>query len=382
MSVSLRTSTSESLRIPSQRVDSPDQQGRRRDIHHINQLRPDGADKNYANGPFNCGPAVVAMAARGLGRMGHLNDAQLVQQLGKGLVTREGTSPEGIARMMERADVPLAGEALGAGYTDAQLKDHLLQGNKLIAQVRSSNPQSQKDSAHYVLIEGMTRSGNYVVSDPLARGPYVVTPQQLKEAVLKAPPDGGLLIPVGNAAQPAEAAVSSNPTLAAAQGADSFEGGSAPAVQAEGAAPAAAPLVLTSEEAKGLETAKDQAFTATDEAFEGVSMKFKSTSDQPIDKQMARNEERNKFSLDVRYGDHRQSFGDTIKEAITSTVKNVGDFIRNLFNLKSRGDEKAYETLSQLESSSFKKDKEVFEQIAKADKKDPGIGVKTLGDAF
>jgi hypothetical protein len=322
------------------------------------------------------------MAARGLGRMGHLNDAQLVQQLGKGLVTREGTSPEGIARMMERADVPLAGEALGAGYTDAQLKDHLLQGNKLIAQVRSSNPQSQKDSAHYVLIEGMTRSGNYVVSDPLARGPYVVTPQQLKEAVLKAPPDGGLLIPVGNAAQPAEAAVSSNPTLAAAQGADSFEGGSAPAVQAEGAAPAAAPLVLTSEEAKGLETAKDQAFTATDEAFEGVSMKFKSTSDQPIDKQMARNEERNKFSLDVRYGDHRQSFGDTIKEAITSTVKNVGDFIRNLFNLKSRGDEKAYETLSQLESSSFKKDKEVFEQIAKADKKDPGIGVKTLGDAF
>jgi hypothetical protein len=362
MSVTLRALSEPSRTVPP-RVDSPEPKARRHNIHHINQLHPDGADKNYANGPFNCGPAVVAMLARGHGKLSHLNDAQLVQQLGQGVVTRDGTSPEGIAQMMERADVPLGGEALGAGYTDAELKDHLLKGNKLIAQVRSSSPESQQGSAHYVVIEGMTRNGNYVVSDPLSNGPYAVTPQQLKEAVLKAPPDGGMLIPVASAQQPAEApaestteAVSSNPTLAAAQGADTFD-------------------------AEGLEAPTRDAFTASRDAFEGVSTKFRSLADQPTDKQLVRNEQRNDFDLDVRYG-RREGWGSKIKEAVTSAVKDVGDFIKNLFQMRSRGDERAYETLSQLEASGFEKDKKALEQITRADKKDPAIGVKTLGDSF
>jgi len=390
MSVTLRAKA-EPSRIASQRAESSDPKARQREIHHINQFRPDGADKNYANGPFNCGPAVVAMAARGLGKLDHLNDAQLVQQLGQGVVTAEGTSPEGIAQMMARANVPLGGEALGAGYTDADVKNHLRQGNKLIAQVRSSNPKSQQDSAHYVLVEGMTRNGNYVISDPLANGPYVVTPKQLKEAVLKAPPDGGMLIPVANAEQAAAAApadeadeateaVSSNPTLAAAQGVDTFEG-AAPTGGGKGAAPTAAPLIIAPAQAKGLAAAPTpRAFTA-EIPLEGISAKFEQTSDKPSDKQMVRNEQRNKFDLDVRYGS-RESFGDKLKEAITSTVEDLGDFIKNLFQLKSRGDQKAYETLSQLESSSFEKDQQALKQIVQSDKKDPGIGVKTLGDSF
>lgn len=178
-------------------------------MHHINQLNPKGADEDYKNALFNCGPAVVAMMARGHGKMKDLSDAQLVQQLGQGVVTEKGTTPEGIAQMMERADVPLAGDALGAGYTEQDVQDQLKQGHKLIAQVRSTNEKSLKDTAHYVVVEGMTRDGNYVISDPLARGPYVVKPEQLKEAVLKAPPDGGMLIPV---AAPGEQLQSAAPT--------------------------------------------------------------------------------------------------------------------------------------------------------------------------
>jgi hypothetical protein len=178
-------------------------------MHHISQLNPKGADENYKNALFNCGPAVVAMLARGHGKMKDMTDAQLVTELGKGVVTDKGSTPEGIAQMMERADVPLAGDALGAGYTDKDVQDQLKQGHKLIAQVRSTNEKSLQDSAHYVVVEGMTREGNYVISDPLAKGPYVVKPDQLKEAVLKAPPDGGMLIPV---AAPGEQTKSTAPT--------------------------------------------------------------------------------------------------------------------------------------------------------------------------
>src|SRR5689334_8736215 len=94
-------------------------------IPQINQLRPRGADKDYVNGAYNCAPAVVAMLARGAGRMGDLTDAQLISQLGKDIVTPEGTDPEGVARMLARVDLPPAGDALGANYKDAELKQHL-----------------------------------------------------------------------------------------------------------------------------------------------------------------------------------------------------------------------------------------------------------------
>jgi hypothetical protein len=195
-------------------------------MHHISQLNPKGADENYKNALFNCGPAVVAMLARGHGKMKDMTDAQLVTELGKGVVTDKGSTPEGIAQMMERADVPLAGDALGAGYSEKDVQDQLKQGHKLIAQVRSTNEKSLKDTAHYVVVEGMTREGNYVISDPLAKGPYVVKPEQLKEAVLKAPPDGGMLIPV---AAPGEQTKSAAPTAGTNPSATAPGGTAAPA---------------------------------------------------------------------------------------------------------------------------------------------------------
>jgi hypothetical protein len=162
------------------------------------------------NGAYNCAPAVVAMLARGHGKLGDLNDAQLIQRLGQDIVTQKGTDPQGVARMLERADVPLAGDALAANYSDADVKQHLNQGHMLIAQVRTTDRHARdQGSAHYVLIQGMTQRGNYIVSDPLANKTYVASPEQLKNAVLKAPPDGGMLIPV---ASPAEAKALAAPT--------------------------------------------------------------------------------------------------------------------------------------------------------------------------
>lgn len=423
-----------------------------RPIHHINQLRPEGADKNYVNGAFNCGPAVVAMMARGHGRMDDLNDAQLVQQLGQGIVSREGTTPEGIAQMMARADVPLAGDALGAGYAEKDVQDHLRQGHKLIAQVRSSNPRSQEDSSHYVVVEGMTRDGNYVISDPLAKRPYVVKPEVLKEAVLKAPPDGGMLIPVASPGevQPATSAPATSapapaappPATAVAQSADAFKNPSSreiaarrvtdphgipalnlaepgvsravqgganpvplkaerpyelpelsfsppqgtPAAQPARAAPetpAAAPLIVDPSVAKDLQQMPDdKAFTVTGTALADADTEFKAVEDKPLDERLKENEARNDFKLDINYGDDEIEDTKDLKEAFFSGKISVADAVKHLRELKERGDPEAYKLLSRLEGSRFWKDKKVLEEIEKSDKKDPGTGAKTIGDAF
>ncbi|MBN1203619.1 MAG: hypothetical protein JXB05_01675 [Myxococcaceae bacterium] len=163
---------------------------------HVNQLKPRGADENYVNGAFNCAPAVVAMLARAKGDKSNMTDAELITDLGAGIVTKDGTTPEGVARMLGRADVDIVGNALAGQYDEAAVKEHLQDGNKLIAQIGLPGENGAPDSSHYVLVQGMNRDGNYVISDPLASGPRVVTPEQLREAVTRAPPDGGLLLPV------------------------------------------------------------------------------------------------------------------------------------------------------------------------------------------
>ena len=110
MSVVRRASTSEIKRVVPNQVEGAQSPQAQKPIHHINQLRPEGAGKDYANGPFNCGPAVVAMLARSAGKLGHLNDAQLVSELGKGVVTEKGSSPEGIAYWPITLSLALSGK--------------------------------------------------------------------------------------------------------------------------------------------------------------------------------------------------------------------------------------------------------------------------------
>lgn len=429
-------------------------------IPQINQLRPQGADKSYVNGAYNCAPAVVAMLARGAGKLNNLSDAQLINQLGKDIVTQKGADPEGVARMLSRIDMPPAGEALGANYKDAELKQHLNQGHMVIAQVRTTDPRAGKDSAHYVLIQGMTQSGNYIVSDPLKDKPYSVTPKQLQEAVLKAPPDGGMLIPVSS---PAEAKAAAAKTSADGKGADASSATAAPRTPTQAGMPiigptlakpptlmdlpavaprnptrtempvigptlakpptltdltpvgtavprtptqtampvisptlaatptATQPLAVTDlggGSASSVATAPDlqdpdpDAFTATDDDLAGVDTEFKQPETEETNAVMEANEQRNRFQIDVRYGDRDGKDVEGPVSNVTSEQEDEDTAAQELRRRKSDGDLGAYETLEKLEKSTSEKDHRVLEKVKDADKKDPGIGKKTTGDGF
>jgi hypothetical protein len=185
-------------------------------IPQINQLRPNGAGRNY-DGSKDCAPAVVAMLARAMGGGGNLSDAALIKQLGQGLVGPDGTKPEDMPQMLERAGLPIAGQALAGRYDDKDVAQHLSQGHTLIAQVEARDARGTT-SSHYVTVQGMTPQGNYIVSDPLAGQPYELSPQQLRSQIRGAPPDGGMLIPVGTPPGGRAAVPGSSDTFEAANG--------------------------------------------------------------------------------------------------------------------------------------------------------------------
>lgn len=191
-------------------------------IPHINQLNPNGAQRGY-DGSKDCAPAVVAMLARAMGAGGNLSDADLIKQLGQGLVGPDGTTPRDVAPMLERAGLPIAGKALAGRYNNQDVAKHLQQGHTLIAQVEARDEHGAT-SSHYVAVQGMTPEGNYIVSDPLANGPYELSPQQLRSRVRGAPPDGGMLIPVGTPPQG-----QGGPAIPGAR--DTFEAANGSAVQ-------------------------------------------------------------------------------------------------------------------------------------------------------
>ncbi|MDC0713948.1 C39 family peptidase [Stigmatella sp. ncwal1] len=415
-----RSSTTELLPVQAPRAEGATS------LPHINQLRPKGANSNYVNGPYNCAPAVVAMVARSWGKQGHLNDAQLINNLGQGLVTSQGTTPEGVAQMLGRVGVPLAGEALAGKYSDAALKQHLQQGNSLIAQVGVNDPATGQDSAHYVLIQKGTADGNYVVSDPMANKPYVITPKQLREAVGRAPPDGGLLIPVGgpgNASAAATAtALASTPSLPAGPRAtfapsravsDAFET-SRPSLLAPSASEGAAGATVIPSRAgaefllQGLNTATlasttgafaaspqtttfapveplaapvPAPFSVPDNALEGIDTSFHETPEAVQDLPLSTAEQHNLAALDISYGSQSVAAA-PVSEQITSQEQNVEEISRDLLARKEQKDPEVNTLLAQLESSGFAKDQQVLDRIKSEDLKDPGIGKKTWIDSF
>jgi hypothetical protein len=184
-------------------------------IPQINQLHPSGAGMGY-DGSKDCAPAVVAMLARAMGGGGNLSDAALIKQLGQGLVGADGTKPEDMPQMLERAGLPISGQALAGRYDDKDVAKHLQEGHTFIAQVEAR--EGGATSSHYVAVQGMTPQGNYIVSDPLAEKPYELTPEQLRTQVRKAPPDGGMLIPVGTPPGGRAAAMGPSDTFEAANG--------------------------------------------------------------------------------------------------------------------------------------------------------------------
>lgn len=165
---------------------------------HVNQIFPRGADANYVNGPYNCGASVVAMVARGHGKKPNLTDAQLITHLARGNTTETGSTPDDVANMLKRAGVPVPGNsALGGPFDGSRVKDQLKKGRMLIAQVGVRDSKTGDVTSHYILIKKKTADGKFVISDPLKKKSTIVSAYQLAKAVDSAPPDGGMMIPVG-----------------------------------------------------------------------------------------------------------------------------------------------------------------------------------------
>jgi hypothetical protein len=337
-------------------------------IPHINQFRPKGKDEHYRNGAFNCAPAVVAMVARGWGKAAKMNDAQLIRNLGHGIVDRNGTTARGVGKMLGRADIPLAGKALGGRYDDAAVRDHLSKGHKLIAQVRSFDPDSKARSAHYVLVRGQTHDGNYIVSDPLAKKPYVVTPKQLRDAVNEAPPDGGLLIPVGRPGGDRTA------QQAAPTGPMTLHQAMQEAWLARHPPPPPPP-----EPKKPATKANKDAFCAPKDIFEGENLEFHEHGGKGSTS-MAANEKRNKVSVGVTFKGNKQAH--EVKKQLTPKHLTAEQYAQKLLALKETDSAKADKKLELLESSTFARDKEVLSIIKSKDLADGGKGSRTRGTAF
>jgi hypothetical protein len=329
------------------------QRGRRdwEPVPHINQFEPRGAKKDYANGPYNCAPAVVAMVARGWGRMDGMSEARLIEELSKGMVTARGTTPEGVIRMLERVDVNPGGKALGSTYDDGSVKRQLQRGHMLIAQVKSPDPQAPQGSAHYVLVRKALRNGNYLVSDPLAKKPYEVTPDQLREAIRQAPPDGGMLLPVSRPGGSKERVGPPSET---------FEPGT------------------DLQEGPHRASANPRPFTAPSDVFEGVDTRFRRPGGK-LNADMRRNDALNNYSSwEYSYSKHPYNpTRDGKTQAVTPAGDSAHDFARYLQRLKRLGSPRADQLLSRLEASSSHKDQLVLKLLRAWDWEDPGIGKKT-----
>ncbi|WP_224369078.1 papain-like cysteine protease family protein [Hyalangium versicolor] len=291
-------------------------------IPHIEQLSPNGANEGYVNGELFCGPAVVAMLARGANRQPGMTDARLIQELSQDLVSPSGSTPEDLMTMLERVNLHPGEKALSSTYKNSDVQRELSQGTKFIAQVEKVNPKTGESSAHYILVRGMTPDGNYRISDPLAKHPQEISPQKLRGLVGGAPPDGGLLIPVK---QPRY--VSDTPTP------DKLRG-----------------------------------------AFDGTR-----TQEHSLCGVMANRERRHDFEIDIDY-----VCGEVARNGYTKPVTprdmTSHEFADRVLWLKRKGNpEKALALLSLMQGSPFPRDQHVFDRVIRAELRQPGIGKKTVG---
>jgi peptidase C39-like protein len=131
----------------------------------ISQRFPDGRDPGY-RGDNRCGPASMAMIARGFHRRARLSDAALIESLDRlddGQVNR-ATAPAGIGRMaaalrLRAIDHP--------GFDGAWVRRVLRRGGLVVALGRPRYlPQSEAHTGgHFVAIVGLSRGGDFIIND-------------------------------------------------------------------------------------------------------------------------------------------------------------------------------------------------------------------------
>lgn len=135
----------------------------------ISQRFPRGRPAGY-RGDSRCGPATMAMIARGFGRRPHLSDAALIDALDRlddGLVNR-ATTPDGILRMA--AALRLRAQAR-PGFDAPWLRHTLRRGGLVVAlgRPRFLPPTEAHTGGHFIAVVGTTRKGRFIIHDAYAR---------------------------------------------------------------------------------------------------------------------------------------------------------------------------------------------------------------------
>jgi hypothetical protein len=162
----------------------------------ISQRFPKGSSRGY-RGDNRCGPANMAMMARGFHRRANLSDARLIDTLDRlddGL-TNHATAPEGIVRMAAALHLRAT---IHEGFDGGWLRRVLERGGLVIAlgRPRYLPPTEAHTGGHFVSIVGVTRKGNFIINDPYCRraknGHRYRVPEKMLASFVQHKPNGTL----------------------------------------------------------------------------------------------------------------------------------------------------------------------------------------------
>lgn len=132
----------------------------------ISQRYPHGRPPGY-HGESRCGPASMAMVARGFHLGARWSDAALIDSLDRlddGQVNR-ATPPAGIVRMAEALRLRAV---VHPGFDGAWVRRVLGRGGLVVAlgRPRYLSPSEAHTGGHYVAIVGVSPNGDFIVNDP------------------------------------------------------------------------------------------------------------------------------------------------------------------------------------------------------------------------
>jgi hypothetical protein len=132
----------------------------------ISQRYPEGRAPSY-QGESRCGPASMAMVARGFHLRARLSDAALIESLDlvdDGRVN-SATPQEGIVRMAAALRLRAV---VHPGFDGAWVRRVLRRGGLVVAlgRPRYLPPSEAHTGGHYVAIVGVSPRGDFIVNDP------------------------------------------------------------------------------------------------------------------------------------------------------------------------------------------------------------------------
>jgi hypothetical protein len=178
---------------------APVASGRAGEVPRISQYSPAGASHGYTNGNANCGPTSMAQIARAVGYGKGMQDAQLINHLGRiGGTGSNGTGVNGIVAMARA--MGKTGVVKGPGPNIAWMKEQLAQGKLLVANgdyhAMPPHQNEARTSGHYVTVAGVDARGNFIVRDPADGRVNTISPDQMAHFI-RSNPNGGWCISVG-----------------------------------------------------------------------------------------------------------------------------------------------------------------------------------------